>query len=95
LIFFVGLALLRWRTLCSAVRSRAGVSCPTGLLIAIGAVLYVVGGLSLALFGPESPLVTIIETRSAVPFGLGFVWLGYSLWRGGDRVRRTVPSVAR
>ncbi|HEX9369417.1 MAG TPA: hypothetical protein VF897_00350 [Roseiflexaceae bacterium] len=57
--------------------------------------LYIVGGFSLPLFGPESPPVTIIETSGAVPFGLGFIWLGYALWTGADRVRRTVPSVAQ
>jgi hypothetical protein len=65
------------------------------LLIVLVAVLYVVGGFSLPLFGPESPLVTIIETSGAVLFGLGFIWLGYAVWTGGDRVRRTVPSIAQ
>jgi hypothetical protein len=65
------------------------------VLIAIGAVIYILGGFSLAVFGPESALVTIIETSGAIPFGLGFGWLGYALWRGGDRVRRTVPGMVQ
>ncbi|MDP8974715.1 MAG: hypothetical protein M3N45_16485, partial [Actinomycetota bacterium] len=55
-----------------------------GLLIAIGALLYVAGGFSLPVFGQESAMVTIIETMGALPFGLGFVWLGYALRKGGD-----------
>ncbi len=65
------------------------------VLIALGACLYVVGGFSLPVFGPESPMVTIIEMSGAVPFGLGCIWLGYLLWTGGDTVRRTVPEMAR
>jgi hypothetical protein len=97
LIFFIGLALFAvGYALFGRATMRAGVL-PRwgGVLIALGAVLYVVGGFSLAVFGPESPLVTIIETSGAIPLGLGFIWLGYVLWTGGDRVRRTVPGMAR
>lgn len=96
LIFFLGLALFAvGYALFGRATTRAGVL-PRwgGVLIALGAVVYIVGGFSLPLFGPESPLVTIIETSGAVPFGLGFIWLGYVLWTGGDQVRRTVPGMA-
>ncbi len=97
LIFFVGLALFALGyALFGRAIARGGVL-PRwgGVLIGFGAVLYVVGGFSLPLFGPESPLVTIIETSGAIPFGLGLIRLGYALWRGGDRVQRTVASVAQ
>jgi hypothetical protein len=28
--------------------------------------------------------VAVIETSGALPFGLGFIWLGYTLWTGAD-----------
>jgi hypothetical protein len=75
--FAVGYALFGLMTMRAGVLPRWG-----GLLIAIGAVLYVVGGFSLPVLGSESATVTIIETSGALPFGLGFVWLGYALWIG-------------
>ncbi len=86
LIFFVGLAFFAvGYTLFSLATMRAGVL-PRwgGLLLAIGALLYVVGGFSLPVFGSESAMVTIIETAGALPFSLGFIWLGYALWTGAD-----------
>ena len=86
LIFFVGLAFFAvGYTLFGLVTMRAGVL-PRwgGLLLAIGALLYVVGGFSLPVFGPESAMVTIIETTGALPFSLGFIWLGHALWTGAD-----------
>lgn len=85
-IFFVGLALFATGyALFGLATMRAGVL-PRwgGLLIAIGASLYVAGGFSLTVFGPESAMVTLIETMGALPFGLGFVWLGYALWTASD-----------
>ena len=83
-IFFVGLAFFAvgyasfgLATMRAGVLPRWG-----GLLIAVGALLYVAGGFSLPVFGPRSAMVTIIETIGAVPFGLGFVWLGYLLLTG-------------
>jgi hypothetical protein len=75
--FAVGYALFGLETVRAGVLSRSA-----GLLIAVGALLYVVGGFSLPLFGPESAMVTMIETMGALPFGLGFVWLGYLLSTG-------------
>jgi hypothetical protein len=92
LLFFTGLALFAvGYVLFGRATMRAGVL-PRwgGLLIAIGALLYVVGAFSLPVFGPESPLVTIVETSGAVPFGLGFISLGYTLWRGSEGVQRSV-----
>src|SRR5262245_5918868 len=96
LIFCVGLARFALAyALFARVTMRAGELRRWGGALRVpGAVLYVVGGFSLPLFGPESPLVTIIETSGAVPFGLGFIWLGYALWSGGDRVPHTVPGMA-
>ena len=95
-IFFAGLAFFAvGYALFGRVTMRAGVLPPWGgALISIGAVLYVVGGLSLPVLGPESAAVTIIETSGAIPFGLGFIWLGYALWTGSDSVPRAVPRMA-
>ena len=89
-LFAVGYALFGRATMRAGVLPRWG-----GVLIAIGAVLYVVGGFSLPVLGPESAIVSIIETSGAVPFGLGFNWLGYALWTGGDSARRAVPGMAQ
>lgn len=97
LIFFVGLTLFAvGYALFGRAAMRAGVL-PSwgGLLIAVGAVLYVIGGSTLPLLGPESALVTVIETSGAVPFGVGFVWLGYALRSGADGVRRTAMAIAQ
>jgi hypothetical protein len=85
-IFFVGLAFFAvGYALFGLVTMRARVLPPwAGVLIAIGAVLYVIGGFSLPILGPEAAMVTIIETSGALPFGLGFVWLGYALWTASD-----------
>jgi hypothetical protein len=92
LLFFSGLAFFAaGYVLFGRATMRAGVL-PRwgGLLIAIGAVLYVMGAFSLPVFGPESVLVTIVETSGAVPFGLGFIWLGYTLWSGSESMQRAV-----
>ena len=89
-LFAVGYALFGRATMRAGVLPRWG-----GVLIAIGAVLYVVGGFSLPVLGPESAVVTIIETSGAIPFGLGFIRMGYALWTGDDSVRRTVPGMAQ
>jgi hypothetical protein len=85
-IFFVGLVFFAvGYALFGLVTMRARVLPPwAGLLIAIGAVLYVIGGFSLPIVGPEAAMVTLIETSGALPFGLGFVRLGYALWTASD-----------
>ena len=88
-LFAVGYALFGRATMRARVLPRWG-----GVLMAIGAVLYVVGGFSLPVLGPESAVVTIIETSGAVPFGLGFIWLGYGLWAGSHSISRAVPGMA-
>jgi hypothetical protein len=93
-IFFVGLALFAVGYLLFGLATvRAGVL-PRwgGLLIAIGALLYVVGGFSLPVLGPESITVTIIETMGALPFGLGFIGLGYALWTLSDMPKKERPT---
>ena len=81
-LFFVGLALfaIGYGSFGRAASRARVLPRRAALLIAIGAVFYVVGGYSLPVFGPESIMVTIIEASGAVPFGLGFAWLGYVLW---------------
>ena len=51
-----------------------------GLMVSIGAIMYVVGGFSIPILGPESSVVSIIEIGGAIPFGVGITWLGYALW---------------
>lgn len=89
-LFAVGYVLFGSATVRAGVLPRWG-----GVLIAFGAVLYVAGGFSLPLFGPHSLVVTLIETSGAIPFGLGFIWLGYALWTGAAGARRTGPGKAR
>jgi hypothetical protein len=78
-LFAVGYVLFGHGTVRAADLPRWG-----GLLIAIGAMLYVVGAFSLPVFGAKSPMVTIVEMSGAIPFGLGFNSLGYTLWRGSE-----------
>lgn len=47
-----------------------------GLLLGVGAVLYVLGGLCIFALGPHSPLIQTLEISGAVPYALGFVLLG-------------------
>jgi hypothetical protein len=80
-LFAVGYALFGIATVRAAVPARWG-----GVLIAIGAVLYAVGGFTLPLLGAHSIVVTIIESSGAIPFGLGFILIGYTLWTGRNSV---------
>lgn len=89
-LFAVGYALFGMATMRARVLPRWG-----GLLIAIGALLYVAGGFSLPILGPESVTVTIIETVGALPFGLGFVGLGYALWTLGYVPKQERSTVRR
>ena len=75
ILFAVGYALFGVATVRAAVPARWG-----GVLLAIGAVLYAVGGFALPLFGTHSIVVTIIESSGAIPFGLSFILMGYALW---------------
>jgi hypothetical protein len=47
-----------------------------GLLLGVGAVLYVLGGFCIFALGPHSPLIQTLEILGAVPYALGFVLLG-------------------
>ncbi|MGE5335541.1 MAG: hypothetical protein ACM3N4_12635 [Nitrososphaerota archaeon] len=76
-LFAVGFALFGWATWRAGVLPRW-----SGVLVAIGAVLYTAGGFALPLFGTHSFVVTIIESSGAIPFGLGFIGMGYALWAG-------------
>ena len=88
--FAVSYALFGRMTMRAGVLPRLG-----GLLIAIGALLCVVGVFSLPIFGPESALVTIMETIGALPFGLGFIRLGNALWSRTDVLTKQQPSRVR
>ncbi len=48
-----------------------------GLLLGVGAVLYLLGGLCIFALGPQSPLIRTLEISGAIPYALGFVLLGY------------------
>lgn len=78
-IFAIGYFLFGLATMRAGVLPRWG-----GFLIGVGAVLYIAGGFSLPVLGPQSVTVTIIETAGAIPFGAGFLWLGYALFTGRD-----------
>lgn len=84
ILFAVGYALFGIATVLARVPARW-----SGALIAIGAVLYTVGGFALPLFGTHSIVVTIIESSGAIPFGLGFILIGYTLWTGRNSVTNT------
>jgi hypothetical protein len=74
-IFAVGYIMFGIATMRARVLPRLG-----GLLIAIGAPIYFLGAPAIPVLGPESVIVTVIETIGATAFGAGFAWLGYSLW---------------
>jgi hypothetical protein len=76
-LFAVGYALFGLATMRAGVLPRW-----SGVLVALGAVLYSAGDFSLPALGAHSPLVTVIESSGAIPFGLGFIWLGHALWTG-------------
>lgn len=90
ILFAVGYALFGVATVRAAVPARWG-----GVLIALGAVLYTVGGFTLPLFGTHSIVVTIIESSGAIPFGLGFILMGYTLWADRKRIAHTSAAQER
>ena len=53
----------------------AGAKWP-GLLLGVGAVLYVLGGLGIFALGPHSSVIQPLEIAGALPYALGFVLLG-------------------
>ncbi|WP_153054492.1 hypothetical protein [Planomonospora sphaerica] len=68
LLFPLGCALL------GRLLVRQGARWP-GLLIGTGAIVYTIGGLTLFVTGPHSPVVQILEVGGAVPYALGFVMI--------------------
>lgn len=54
---------------------RHGMTWP-GSLLGLGALVYTAGGLSIFAFGPQSPLIQILEVAGAAPYALGFILLG-------------------
>lgn len=70
-LFLVGYILFGLSMLRTKLQSQLG-----SLLMTIGAPIYIIGGLSLSVFGPASPAVTWIESAGALPLGLGYILLG-------------------
>ena len=88
-VFAVGYIMFGIATMRAGVLPRFG-----GLLIAIGATVYIIGGFTIRVFGPESFTVSLIEIIVAVPFGLGIAWLGYTLWsRTGEIAGQSRPAM--
>lgn len=83
-LFFLGYILFGVSLLRAKAQSRLG-----SLLITFGAPLYIVGGLSLFVLGPTSPIVSVIEIAGAVPLGIGYILLGLKLRSG---IRNQVVS---
>jgi hypothetical protein len=46
-----------------------------GLLLGVGAVVYITGGLAIFALGPASPVIEALEIVGAVPYALGFVMM--------------------
>jgi hypothetical protein len=78
-LFFLGYILFGASLLRAKVQPRLG-----SLLITIGAPLYIVGGISLFVVGPASPIVSLIEIAGAIPLGLGYILLGFNLLSGAN-----------
>ena len=73
-LFFVGYIVFGVSLLRAKVQPRWG-----SLLITIGGPVYIIGGLSLSVFGANSPIVSLIEIAGAIPLGLGYILLGLQL----------------
>ena len=82
-LFPIGYVMLG-RLLVGAGAKRAGI------LLGVGAVLYVLGGLCIFALGPHSPLIRTLEISGAVPYALGFVLLGRD--GVGERAREATVS---
>ncbi len=78
-LFLMGYILFGVSLLRARVQPRLG-----SWQITIGAPLYIVGGISLLIVGPASPIVSLIEIAGAVPLGLGYILLGFSLLSGAN-----------
>ena len=76
-LFFLGYILFGASLLRAKVQPRLG-----SFLIAIGAPIYIVGGINIFILGPASPLVSLIEIAGAIPLGLGYILLGLKLRTG-------------
>ncbi len=88
LLFFVGYALFGISLLSVKTLPRAG-----SLLIAIGAPIYIVGGVNIFIIGPASPIISVIEIAGAIPFAVGYILLGLRLRsRAGLQVGRASYS---
>lgn len=76
-LFLLGYILFGANLLYAKVQPRLG-----SLLLTIGAPIYIIGGISLFILGPASPVVSLIEVAGALPLGLGYILLGFNLLSG-------------
>ncbi len=76
-LFFAGYILFGISLFHARAQPRVG-----SLLIAIGAPVYIIGGITIFILGPASPLVSLIEIAGAIPLGLGHILLGLNLRSG-------------
>jgi hypothetical protein len=73
LLFFLGYIVFGTSLLSAKAQPRLG-----SWLITLGAPIYIVGGISIFIIGPASPLVSLIEMAGAIPLGLGYILLGFN-----------------
>jgi hypothetical protein len=78
LTFFPGLMIFGLATMRSRVLPRRG-----GLLLIIGAPLFLIGGLAVAFAALDT--LYLIAILGSVLLGLGFIQLGYTLWTNGTQ----------
>jgi hypothetical protein len=76
-LFFLGYIVFGASLLYAKAQSRLG-----SLLITIGAPIYILGGISIFILGPASPVVSLIEIAGAILLGLGYILLGFKLRSG-------------
>lgn len=76
-LFFLGYIIFGTSLLAGKVQPRLG-----SWLVTLGAPVYIVGGISIFILGPASPVVSLIEIVGAVPLGLGYILLGLNLRSG-------------
>lgn len=76
-LFFLGYSLFGASLLRAKVQPRLG-----GILITIGAPIYIIGGINIFILGPASPIVSVIEIAGAIPLAIGYILLGFKLRSG-------------
>ncbi len=74
LLFFAGYIAFGTSLLTASTQPRLG-----SWLITLGAPIYIIGGISIFVLGPASPIVSPIEIVGAIPLSLGYFLLGLNL----------------